>query len=174
MDAELKYAVLSFCTDLTDPKATSKPVAIVGVGDGHQDQHQQFWFCVVCSAPGDMLDLANDPVSRSVLNDLPTLLEQQMRAGVTRVGAANFLPWLHDRFRNSLHVSAFHETTQQYQHADELVAAVVRLYQQLVPEHASTGWKLPWRRTEPRSVPAVRLEPFPVASADAAAEARPV
>src|SRR4051794_14941103 len=100
MDAQLKYAVLSSCSDLTDPRAGSKPVAIVGVGE---DRAQQFWFCVVCSAPGDMLDLANDPVSRSVLNDLPTLLEQQMRTGAIKVGATNFLPWLHDRFRNSLH-----------------------------------------------------------------------
>src|SRR2546428_4386153 len=115
MDALLKYAVLSFCTDLTDPKATSKPVAIVGVG---HDRDQQFWFCVVCPAPGDMLDLANDPVSRDVLNDLPALLEQQMKAGAARIGAGDFLPWLHDRFRNSLHVSALRESPRHYGHSE--------------------------------------------------------
>lgn len=174
MEARLKYAVLSFCTDLTDPKAMSEPVAVVGVGEGPD---QQFWFCVVCPAPGDMLNLANDPLSRSVLNELPTLLEQQMRAGATRVGADTFLPWLHDRFRNSLHVSGFKSSTQSYQHVDELVAAVVRLYGvELGAEVEGPRWRLPWpwkQHDELRSVPAVRLEPFPIALPKSAPEARP-
>ena len=98
MDLSIRYAVLSYCGDLTDPDAEMRPVAMVGVGD------DAFGFFIVRTEPGD--ELGDDSVSKSVLNNLPSLLQRQLREGLHEVGPQRFLSWLHDRYRNSLSVSA--------------------------------------------------------------------
>jgi hypothetical protein len=98
VELSIHYAVLSYCDDLTDPDATTRPVAMVGVGD------DAFGFFIVRADPGD--DLGGDSVSKSILNNLPSLLQRQLREGLHEVGPQRFLSWLHDRYRNSVSVSA--------------------------------------------------------------------
>jgi hypothetical protein len=95
---DVRYAVLSFCPDLTDPDAELHPVAVIGVGD------DAFGFFVVRQEPGAVF--GKDEVSKSVLNNLPSLLHRQLREGMSEVGPTQFLSWLHDRYRNSLSISA--------------------------------------------------------------------
>jgi hypothetical protein len=99
MSLSIRYAVLSYCPDLTDPDAELQPLALIGVGGD-----DAFGFFVVRSEPGR--ELGKDEVSRSVLNNLPALLQRQMREGLEDVGPRQFLSWLHDRYRNSLSISA--------------------------------------------------------------------
>src|ERR1019366_3856997 len=98
MKIRYRYALLSYCLDLTNPRATSVPIAVVGVGDG-------FMFFAVRARPGDDKAVEGDDVSRSMLNDLPALLQRQLTAGQTEVRPEQLLSWLHGRFRASLHVA---------------------------------------------------------------------
>lgn len=102
-----RYAVLSFCKDLTDPKAESVPVGIAGVGT--VSPSWGFWCYTTKQRPGDQSGLDLDAISRSVLNELPSLLERQILQGIESVSPKEFVSWLHERFRNSLHVASIHK-----------------------------------------------------------------
>lgn len=128
MKVPLKYAVMSFCPDLTDPEAVARPVAIVGAGRLYVPggRKKDFAFYVVRNQPGTDLALPQDQLSQSILSGLPALFDRQIADG-SGVGMAGFLPWLHNRFRNSLHVASVHETTIQANDPLELQSACVRL-----------------------------------------------
>ena len=106
MRLQYQFAVLSFCPDLTDPKAKSEPVAVVGMGKLGPDN---FWFCVIRSQPADHLAVEDDEWAKAILNDLPSLLQHQINEASRNVAPTSFFLWLHERFRNSLHVSTVSE-----------------------------------------------------------------
>lgn len=131
----IRYAVLSFCSDLTDPRASSTPVAVMGVGsvlDADAAGPREFWFYVVRARPGDLAEVGDDEWSRDVMNNLPALLERQLSEGAQAVGADGFLPWLHDRFRNSLHAARFESVEIAVPSIQELLGELLRLYQTTV------------------------------------------
>lgn len=134
MRANLRYAVMSFCPDLTSPTAVSRPVAIVGAGrifvpGGRKND---FAFYVARTKPDDDPGLPQDKFSRSVLNSLPALFDQQILGAVSGVGVAGFLPWLQNRFRNSLHVASMNQTTIDAKSVMEVQLECVRLYFEIV------------------------------------------
>jgi len=130
-----RYAVLSFCKDLTDPKATSVPVAIVGIGT--VCPRWGFWCQTTKQHPGDQSSLDLDADSRSVLNELPSLLERQFLQGIEAVSPKEFVSWLHEHFRNSLHVSSIHKGILELDVHDgsELMNLLVREFTDLYKKH---------------------------------------
>jgi hypothetical protein len=130
MQVSLKYATLSFCSDLTDPRGVSRPLAVVGLGVVDEDDKRRFWFFVVRNRPGDDPTIACDPLSQEILNNLPALLEKQL-SEVARHGDA-FLSWLHDRFRNSLHVSSLQEQQIAAESTSILLGQLGRIYETTV------------------------------------------
>jgi hypothetical protein len=98
--------------------------------------------------------LGKDERSRSLLNQLPKLLEEQLQAGRGTVGEEKFLPWLEERFRNSVHVSAVTERTEDIQLPD-LVAKLAGLYE------TELGKSVDRQRTQHRqTVPEVHFGPL--------------
>ncbi len=98
-------AIISFCFDLTDPKARSIPVACLLVGESVEGTRFAASAVVL---PGSSLDL--DPLSREILADVPQLLKQHVGAVISDLPAdaplEQILRSLHHILRNSLHVAA--------------------------------------------------------------------
>jgi hypothetical protein len=130
-----RYAVLSFCKDLTDPRGESVPVGIAGVGT--HSPTWGFWCYTTKQQPGDQSGLDLDAISKSVLNDLPSLLERQILQGIEAVSPKEFVSWLHERFRNSLHVSSIHKGILEFDPRDgsELMSRLVREFTELYKRH---------------------------------------
>jgi hypothetical protein len=126
MRISYRYALLSFCVDLTSPNARSVPLAVVGVGDG-------FMYFAVRARPGDDPAIAaGDETTRAMLNDLPSLLQRQLTAGQTEVPPEQLLSWLHGRFRTSLHVSAIKEREADIAAPRDIVTDGFALYAEAV------------------------------------------
>jgi hypothetical protein len=164
MKVPLRYAVMSFCPDLTDPQAVARPVAIVGAGRLYlpRGRKSDFAFYVVRNRPGSDPALPQDELSQSILNGLPVLFDKQIFDGVSGVALDRFLPWLQNRFRNSLHVASVHETTVPARDQVELQSSCVRLYLKTVLRLPSGRLKLPGRedRRSPPATPQPELMPF--------------
>jgi hypothetical protein len=140
----VRYAVVSFCSDLTDPRAESKPIAVVGLDAAREPG---FWFYVSSARPGAAADATNDSIARSVLDRLPALFDEQIRVAMKEVGPERFISWLHDRFRNSLHVSAVEDQQVQFSSQGSLLDAVLKLHERVT----SGGAK---HRSAPKGRPA--------------------
>lgn len=103
-------ATISFCPDLTDPEATSIPVAtlLVGAADGLR------FAAVSAFVPASAAGL--DPISAHVLLDVPTLLKEHVDAVLESLPEEapieEILVKLHRRLRNSLHVAKISEPVQ--------------------------------------------------------------
>jgi hypothetical protein len=130
-----RYAVLSFCKDLTDPRAASVPVGIAGVGT--HSPRWGFWCHTTKQRPGDQSGLELNAISKSVLNDLPSLVERQVLEGIESVSPKEFVSWLHERFRNSLHVSSIHKGILEFDPRDgsEVMNRLVGEFTKLYKKH---------------------------------------
>jgi hypothetical protein len=147
---KLRFAVLSFCPDLTNPREASQPVAVAGTGR-LDESGAAFWFYVVGSTPA--AGSTYDDVSRDMLNSLPMLLQRQMLEA-TNVKPDGFLEWLHDRFRNSLHVSAIEDRQDAISDIAEAPSVVIRLYLDRVG-------RAPTKQAKPlQTMPKLHVEPF--------------
>lgn len=103
MKIRRRYLVISFCPELTNPQATSFPVAVVGVGEASK---LVFLFCGVNLNPlQDVIERSKDQFSEQILMDLPQFLEKELSEGLKQEGPSNLGNWLHNRLRNSLQVS---------------------------------------------------------------------
>jgi hypothetical protein len=149
----LRYAVMSFCADLTDPEAVARAVAIVGAGRAYlpQGRVNDFAFYVVRNRPGSDLALPQDRLSQSILSGLPALFDRQIFDAMAGVGLERFLPWLQNRFRNSLHVASIHEKKLDIRDPVELQGACILIYSEMV---------LRLRVREGLRVPTPEFEPF--------------
>jgi hypothetical protein len=149
---------MSFCPDLTDPQAVARPVAIAGAGRLYlpQGRKSDFAFCVVRNKPGSDLALPQDKLSQSILNGLPALFDRQIFDAVSGVGLDHFLPWLQNRFRNSLHVASIHQTTVSVRDQVELQSSCVRLYLKIVLKLPAA----PIERHRPPATPQPEFMPF--------------
>jgi len=103
MNINYNYAIISFCSDLTNPNAGSLPVGMIGIGKTGEDAG--FVMSITPKSPDDAFMAKDDPFSKQILSDLDTFLSRQLEAGLNEVGPDNFLEWLHHRLRNSIHVS---------------------------------------------------------------------
>jgi hypothetical protein len=150
----LNYGVLSFCADLTDPSAESVPLGIVGAGvAGNRDR---FWFFVIKNPPWDHPVIQSDPLAKSVLAGLPELLKRQVREGASRVETRKFSSWLHDQFRNSLHVSDVKREVFQARSGDpqkEVMNHCIGVYRDTVQPARRNRWQEPMPEVTFQSLP---------------------
>lgn len=102
MKGTYQYAVVSICTDLTDPKATSVPVGLLLLIDGMGAQ-----FAVV-AARQEVPELADNLLLQTIVKQVPEIIkkhvdqfyERQRQPSKVRV-----LSDLEQALRNSVHVS---------------------------------------------------------------------
>jgi hypothetical protein len=103
MKLRYRTAIIGFCPDLTDPDASSIPVASLLVGDATNDR---LGAAVVVIPPDGELKL--DELSRAMLADVPALLRRHVADVMASLPAdapsENILYSLHDGLRNSLQV----------------------------------------------------------------------
>ena len=103
MKLRYRTAIIGFCPDLTDPDASSIPVASLLVGDAANDR---LGAAVVVIPPDGELKL--DELSRAMLADVPALLRRHvddvMAALPADAPSESILYSLHDGLRNSLQV----------------------------------------------------------------------
>jgi len=110
-----------------------------------------FWFFVSKSRPGDEVG-KGDPFSTEILNNLPSLLKQQLGEGSGSVPADRFLSWIHDRFRNSLHVSSLSAPQEKELGSfKEVVAELGAIYEAAV---------YPGAPEQPFEIPSVEVRRF--------------
>jgi len=112
MKLRYRTAIIGFCPDLTDPNASSIPVASLLVGEG-EGEGERLGAAVVVLPPDKHLPL--DELSRAMLADVPALLRRHVDEAMNTLPAdaplENILHSLHDGLRNSLQVLAISEET---------------------------------------------------------------
>lgn len=110
MNLKYRTALIGFCPDLTDPNASSIPVASLLVGDAGGERLG----ASVVVIPSDK-QLHLDELSRTMLADVPALLRRHvgevMAALPLGAPSENILYSLHDGLRNSLQVLEIGEET---------------------------------------------------------------
>jgi len=99
-----RYAMIALSNDLTDPKAGSLPVAVVGSAEpSHTSARSgdQFIFVFAQKAPAGI----KDPVIRQLWEEVPQRLQDELSLGVRTVGTGRLLGWLSGRLAGqSAHV----------------------------------------------------------------------
>lgn len=108
MNLNYKYAILGFCLDLTDPNALSQPVGIIGIGELSKDKGFAMSISLFSGAE-EMEEFKDDSYSRIILKDFQSFLHEQLNIGLKEVKNDDFLFWLQDRLRNTLHVSSIEQ-----------------------------------------------------------------
>jgi len=98
------YAVIAFSSDLTDPKAESLPLAVVGSAAPSQRSARsgdQYIFVFAQKPPAAI----KDPVIRQLWEQVPQRLHDELALGVRTVGTGRLLGWLSGRLSGqSAHV----------------------------------------------------------------------
>jgi hypothetical protein len=106
MKLQCRYAVVSYCADLTSPKATTLPVAAVMLCEGEQGVR-----VAGAVAANEFPDV--DPITRAFLGNIHQVLKEyvdQAFAKHPEGSSEELLHSLHDSLRNSLHVSKLAQT----------------------------------------------------------------
>ena len=62
-------------------------------------------FLIAVSNVQDIPSVAQDPISRRFLSDLPDFLAEQVQEGLETAGPDELLAWIHHSLRNNLHLS---------------------------------------------------------------------
>jgi len=86
------YAVIAFSSDLTDPKAESLPLAVVGSAAPSQRSARsgdQYIFVFAQKPPAAI----KDPVIRQLWEQVPQRLHDELALGVRTVGTGRLLGW---------------------------------------------------------------------------------
>lgn len=102
MKGTYQYAVVSICTDLTDPKATSVPVGLLLLIDGMGVQ-----FAVV-AARQEVPELADNLLLQTIVSQVPEIIKKHVNKFYERQRQASKVRVLSDleqALRNSVHVS---------------------------------------------------------------------
>jgi len=107
MEIMYKYAVLGFCSDLTDPSSASEPIALLGIGG---DEGNSFLMSIHRAFPAQDISFSqDDPFSQSILEKFESFISNQIDAGLSEAGPDGFLEWFQDRLRNTIHVGQVNE-----------------------------------------------------------------
>ncbi len=99
MELKYRYAVVSFCADLTDATARSMPVAILMIAESNDE--------VIAVATGAYRE-HDDPLASAFLKDVPNLLRVHVEDALSEhpdADAEAILCALQHSLRNSVHVS---------------------------------------------------------------------
>jgi hypothetical protein len=130
----IKYAVMGFCSDLTDPSGIARPVAVVGAAQMFlpRSNKKEFAFYVLRNDPESDPAMPQDKLTRSMLQGLKALFDRQILGGLAEAGAVGFVQWLQDRFRNSLHVDSIGRRQIEVREEIEVHVACMKLYPELV------------------------------------------
>lgn len=128
-----RYAVVSWCPDLTDPSSPSVPLALLMVGTAGG---QHFAAAVGACVEGEL-----DPITTRVLSDVPTLV----RRHVDDILAQNPPPEpdavidsLTDALRGSLHVSHVSTVETLVGTSDDINSQILQKARQLYIEQLHT------------------------------------
>ncbi len=151
MKINRRYAVISFCSDLTNPKGVSYPVAVIGVGESPK---LGFLFCGVnLKAVETAGKRVGDELSQQMLRRLPEFLEAELSEGIKQAGPHNFdfVTWIHERLRNSLHVSFASEPSEANLDAAELLSWFQQAFRRRATKVATSKPSLPDVRFRPLS-----------------------
>lgn len=101
MKLKSRYAVISFCPDLTDPSASSVPVAVLLIAEASEG------LFAAALARGN---LKVDAITAEFLHDVPRLLKDHIESVDPDAHTPEtLLHKLHDSLRNSLHVAKISE-----------------------------------------------------------------
>lgn len=101
MELNYRYAIVSFCSDLIDPNASSLPVALLMIATSGED--------MMAAATGWYPQDSGDPISSALLKDMPRFLKAHVDELVNEtpdVDSESILCALQHSLRNSVHVSA--------------------------------------------------------------------
>lgn len=101
-----QIATLSYCPDLTDPDATSYPVAVFLIGEMSSPGVPNVRLCALISSIG--VDVP-DPLVRHLLHNahpsLTSHIDDLLAQAPPQESIEQLMQRFHDSFRNSLHVS---------------------------------------------------------------------
>ena len=146
MRLEYQQAVIGFCPDLTDPRAGSDAVATLLIG-----YVDDMWVGAVACVEPPSAEL--DPLSRSLLADVPHLLRRHVDEALRQARPdgrpEGVLRALHDALRNSLHVMELcpAESIEMTTHdALGFVTEVLKLPIQLLLARRGAPGMLAWPR----------------------------
>lgn len=128
MKHPVKYAVLNFCPDLTDPSSRSIPVAMVAVVELSKASAAVF-----VGAERFSEDRMRDPFG--ILADLARFLDTRVQEGLAESGPSGLLEFLQKRLRHSF---AFGLTAQDIVELTEedqstaLMTGLLRIYRHVI------------------------------------------
>lgn len=128
MKLPVSYAVLNFCPDLTDPKSTSVPVAMVAVVELSKDSAAVF-----VGAERFAEDRMRDPFG--VLADLARFLDLRVQEGLTESGPSGLLGFLQKRLRHSFAFGLTEKDVVELKEEDQstaLMTGLFRIYRQVI------------------------------------------
>jgi hypothetical protein len=123
------FGLLNLDKDLTDPKSTSEPVALIGTG---YEPSTKAWhvFYLVPAKVEERRSIASDPIAASILQRLPEVLKERVDAArAAGVPPENLLPWLSTQLeRVNLNFAWIKELTKQLPSAahSAVVAAPIK------------------------------------------------
>ena len=112
MELSYRYAIVSFCPDLTDPKASSMPVALLMIAMSGDE--------MIATATGCYPEDSDDPISSALLKDMPRFLQAHVNEvcnDQTEIDPEALLCALQHSLRNSVHVSGV--SPPMIEHIDE-------------------------------------------------------
>lgn len=141
MKVTLRYAVLRFHPDLTDPLAEPIPVGVIAVGELTPTQG----FCFVATVNRSSVPVSSD--SFGLLADLGELVGKLTREGLKQAGQGGLFRWLQaclghtlalgQSIEHSVSVAASPPTV------DQLLPALSALYREHVSVPGSSAASLP-------------------------------
>jgi hypothetical protein len=146
MNVKIQYAVLSYTTDLTDPKAVSAPLAVIAVGDLTDTAGFVFF-----GASHGTVDPAQDPFG--VVRELPRLLESKINEGLRDHRPNELLTWLQPKLRQSLSLRDAQSTSIEAEGPDQIVGELMALYHRVVPPKPDVD------ENTPPNFPTVHFQP---------------
>lgn len=138
MIVKYHYAVLSFVTDLSDPRSEAVPVAVIAIGP----ITEEIGFCYFAAEKRP--SIAADSDSFGLLKDLPKLLDTMIREGLAQAGRGKLLEWLQSSLRHTLALGQSRTETLSIEtepfQVQELLAGLAPLYERHVarPSHEPT------------------------------------
>lgn len=113
---QYNYAVLSFCSDLTNPQARSVPIGLIAIG---YKGSEGVLVTALRSFLGEEAPIPeSDNSAKSILENLQDFVHTELQDGLNSVGPKNLLDWLQGKPRNTIHVSFVGTSTVYADEAD--------------------------------------------------------
>ncbi len=127
MRVNYHYAILSYCPDLTDPSSQSFPVGMVAIGKIGDNTT----FAISIARSINKLCSQNvllDPFSMQIVENFHTFIDKQLKEGLEKTGINDFLFWLQNRLRNTIHISHINCRECEVEQPDHVLNDALRLF----------------------------------------------